>query len=63
LFNRVDRIAAGIRQRDDLGAGSLSLQQERGEVAGAERADRAENLTSTSNYRFARLLLKIMPEA
>src|SRR3546814_2153367 len=37
LLDGVDGVAAGIGEADYLGAGGLRLQQERGEVAGAER--------------------------
>ena len=37
LLDRVDGVAAGIGEPDDLGFGSLRLQQERREVVGVER--------------------------
>ena len=36
-LDRVDRVAAGVGEADDLGLGALRLQQERGEVRGVER--------------------------
>src|SRR3546814_1485953 len=50
LLDGVDGVAAGIGEADYLGAGGLRLQQERGEVAGAERmphgTQRSEEHTS-----------------
>ena len=37
LLDRVDRVAAGVGEADDLGARGLRLQQEGGEVGGRER--------------------------
>ena len=37
LLHRVDGVAAGIGEADHLGLGALRLQQERGEIGGAER--------------------------
>src|SRR3546814_9807762 len=47
LLDRVHRIAAGVGEADDLGARSLRLEQERGEVGRVERhPDRAEHLAA-----------------
>ena len=47
LLDRVDGVAAGIGQADDLGLGRLRLQQERREVVGVERmANLAEHLAA-----------------
>src|SRR3546814_16922084 len=47
LLDRVHRIAAGVGEADDLGARSLRLEQERGEVGRVERPpDRAERLAA-----------------
>ena len=47
LLHRVDGIAAGIGEADHLGLGVLGLQQQRGEVRGAERMlARAQHLAA-----------------
>ena len=50
-LDRVDQIAAGICQAEDLGLGRLSLQEVGGEVLGRDRMlGRAENRASTGLY-------------
>jgi hypothetical protein len=47
LLDRVDGVAAGIGQADDLGLGGLGLQQEGREVGGRERrAHAAQHLAA-----------------
>src|SRR5579871_3354897 len=47
LLDRVGRIGAGIGKADNLGLGGLRLQQEGGEISGADRSlDTAEHLAA-----------------
>src|SRR5262249_36332676 len=63
LLDRGDGVVAGIRNADDLGAGSLRLQQEGRIVRGAERmAYRAEHFADGRLDAFGGMLFQIMTE-
>src|SRR6478736_5645723 len=63
LLDAVGRVAASIRQRNDVGSRRLCLQQERREVRCAEwMTYAADDLPAARQHFFARLLLEIVPE-
>ena len=62
-FDRVDGVAAGVGQADDLGLGRLGLQQEGREVAGAQRhLDAAQHLAAGRLDHVAGVALQRMAE-
>ena len=63
LLDRVDGVAAGIGEPDHLGLRGLRLQQERGEIRGAERmADAAQDLAAALLHDVRSVLFQILPE-
>ena len=63
LLDRVDGVAAGIGEPDDLGLGRLRLQQERREVVGVERmANLAEHLAAVLFHHRRGVALERMAE-
>ena len=64
LLEAIVGVAAAIGEGDDVRAGPLRLQQERGEVGGVERvAHRAENLAAGGGDRGGAIGLHVLAEA
>ena len=63
LLDRVDGVAAGVRQADDLGFRGLRLQQERREVGARERVTYLpQNLAAVLHHHRSRVALEREPE-
>src|SRR5262249_48223198 len=63
LLDRIDRIAAGVRQANDLGIRRLGLQQERGKVLSGEgMANLAEYLAAALDHDGLSVALERVPE-
>ncbi len=61
MISAAGRVAAGIGEGNDVGAGALRLQQERGEIAGSNRmACRAKDLSAMLHELVCELLLQVM---
>src|SRR4029077_18933161 len=64
LLDRVDGVTAGIGEANDLGLGSLRLQQERREVVGVDRmTDLAQHLAAVLEHDGLGIALQRMTES